>query len=212
MLANRMMMGAAGVAQPCIYTDECTTLTGWTDSDLTNGVTSQETFDGKSTFKMDTNTHNVGGNYCHQYKTIGSFDGFGDRIVATCHVYFDLIGTLANNDHAKFIIQRSDWRFGVIFASDGVYIYDGAAYNTIGNFVVLDTWQLWQFDIDLSSGVANATVDSYLDSVSKATGKDCSYDGGSTDGRVELQQRGYTSDDQIMYWDYVRFGTDLGCV
>ena len=95
-----------------------------------------------------------------------------------------------------------------VFCSDGLFIYDGAAYNEVGtNIVSQDAWQEWTFIVDLSAGVASAVCDVYLNDVLQASDVDCSDDTSlEDDGLVALSQWGHTTDDCITYIDYLKIG------
>jgi len=185
---------------------------GWTDNDKGVGVSTSETnapgADPAATvWSFDTNASSIPNDWASRTKDIGSVEGLGNRIVLSVKVYADLLGTNANNDICQVTFMRSDWRFGVIFASDGLYIRDAAAWVEAGtNLVSLDAWQEWTFDIDLSGGVANAVCDIYLDDSLVASDVACDWEGAFTDGNTWIYVYGYTTDNIIAYIDWLKIG------
>lgn len=221
MLANRMMMGAAGVSGAIISNASlldlaCTAAEladGWTDGDTGEAVSQAETnapaADPMATvWSFDTNTSADTNDQAIRSKDIGSIEGLGNRIVVSLKTYCDLVGTQTDSDEFTLVVRRSDWRFGIRFGSDGLFIADSITnYNEIGtDLVVQDTWQEWTFDVDLSGGVANATCDVYLDNVLVASGISCNKTETVTDGQIIIGQNGYTHDNQISYLDWLKIG------
>jgi len=190
--------------------EDCSDISDWDDLDKGTGVSEQVTNPlggGLTTFKFDSNSSAANNDYPKRQIDVGSIEGMGNTIVVSMKLYCDAIGTRANNDDFQIIIYRSDWAISVLFSSNGLHIYDGASFNEIGtNLVVQDTWQEWTFVIDLSDGVANAVVDTYLDNDLKSEGDDCSYTGSFTDGVIYLRLLGYTTNDRIAYLDWLKVG------
>jgi|GEM_PF-5519223 len=185
---------------------------GWIDGDTGEAVSTSEVNAPAANpmatvWSFDTNTSADTNDYAARTKDIGSIEGLGNRIVLSLKLYCDLVGTQANTDFASFQFHRSDWRFVVTFGSDGLRIHDGVSYNEVGtDLVVLDTWQEWTFDIDLSGGVANAVCDIYLGGVLQASAVDCSMTGTLTDGNVAFYIYGYTTDNILAYFDWLKIG------
>uniref|UniRef100_A0A6M3KEW3 Uncharacterized protein n=2 Tax=viral metagenome TaxID=1070528 RepID=A0A6M3KEW3_9ZZZZ len=185
------------------YDDEdMAVITDWTDNDTGDGASTQVTFDTKSCMKLDSGTLGSA-NTANRLQDIGTF---GDRVTVELSIYCDAVGTLAAVDTSRFEARRNDVRLSVQFASDGLYITDGVAWNEVGtNLVVQDTWQKWVFDCDFSTP-ASATCDVYLDGVLKASDVDCSSTGAFTNGEILFVQNGNTTANQITYIDYFKCG------
>lgn len=183
------------------YKDECTDLdTGWTDVDTAPGVSSQATFDSKSTLKLDTGGST--GGFGQRRKNI-SFPS--DRVVLEFPVYHSALGTHTNTDFFQVQLQHGTYKLRTSFATDGLRIHDGSSYNEVGtNLVQTGTWQTWAFDIDFTNG----TCDVYLDGVLEANDFDCS-DPTTTSGQVDITQAGVTTTNRLSYVDYFRIGEDL---
>jgi len=195
------------VSNGSAYNIDCSDITGWTDSDTGEAVSSQVTFDGKSTFKFDTVTSADTDDSAIRYIDFGSVEAIGNNPIVSLSVYCDAIGTQANNDYFRFKTERSDWRLDVKFCSDGLFIHNGTAYVEVGtNIVVQDVWQEWTFDIDLSAGVASATVDIYRNNVLMASNFGCSATGAYEDGYLEFRLYGYTTNSRIAYVDWLKIG------
>lgn len=187
---------------------DCSDITGWIDQDEGEAVSEQITFDTKSCFKFDSKTSADSADMAARYKEVGSVENLGNRIVVSLSLYCDAIGTRIDGDSFYLNIYRSDWRFGLSFATDGLFVYDGTTNNEFGtNLVSQDVWQEWTFDIDLSKGISSAVCDCYLDSILQASNIDCSWDiGGNIDGAVYTGQQGYSIDNRISYLDWLKIG------
>jgi hypothetical protein len=125
------------------------------------------------------------------------------------------LGTLAQADRFALQYGTATWILLVGFASDGLYVYKaGAASSEVGTNIVKcnasAAWQTWRFQVDKSSGEANATVAVYLDNVYQGT-FDCDYQpvGGITNGRVFLDLSGTTTDDMVCHVDYIKIATGI---
>jgi len=184
------------------YKDEdCADISDWTNGDTGTGVSSQTTFDSKSCFKFDTGASAGAEHKAERYLDIGSF---GDLVSCELSLNHDAIGVSTNGDSFRLSIQKAGVQLNVLFATDGIFIYDGATWNEIGtNLVQEDTWQTWIFDCDFSTP-ASATCDVYLNGDLKAAGVDCSQTGSYTEGKILINQNGQTTANRISYLNYVR--------
>ena len=70
-------------ASSVFYDDNCSDNSSWANSDAGDGVSSQVTSDGKTTFKSDNGSAGSG-NYALITKDVGSF---GNRVVAQISIY-----------------------------------------------------------------------------------------------------------------------------
>lgn len=189
--------------------EDCADISDWFDDDAINSVSSQETFDGKTTFKYATNTATSGNKAGRYYGLFYGTTGFNiaDNFTAEVKLYCDKIGTLVNDDCVGIVFENGNIRLTVRFASDGLYIFDGSSFNEVGtNLVQQDIWQTWRF-IVTGATATGATCDVYLDNVLQASGVDCSAVG--TTERVETYLLGYTTNDLIVYIDYIKVGTEF---
>lgn len=189
--------------------EDCSDITDWADWDGGTGVSYQLTYDGKSTFGFFTNNSAAQNGYAFRSKDSGSVDGLGNRIVVSLSLYLNTIGTLANMDYFYISLFRSDWRFRVAFASDGLFIEDNGTYYEVGtNIVQTGVWQNWTFDIDLdlAPGNGNPICDIYLNDILQASNVNCRRVGNHTDGESYLTLLGYTTDGRVAYLDYYKVG------
>jgi len=178
-------------------------LTGWTDSDQGTGASTQATYDGRSTLKLTNGASAGAGNYALMTKDVGTL---GATYTVTIVVNLDAVGTLANDDHFEMSIDNGDITFIARWASDGLYVYDGAAFNEVGtNITSADAWQEYTFVVD-STTPASATCAVYLDDALISAAVDCSNITTATDGLVQLRQYGSATVDQITYVDLLKVG------
>ena len=205
-------LGDKVLSSDLLEDEDCEDISDWADQDAGVAVSSQvnnapiaDPVD--YTFEFNTNASSIPNDFAQRVKNVGSIDALGNRIVVSIKTYCKTVGTLANQDMFVLQCRRSDMNFAVAFASDGLYIHDGAAWHEVGTDIVdQDVWQVWTFDIDISTGAANATCDVYLDGTLKATGIDCSTVGIYADGECYFTQFGYTTDNQILYVDWFKVG------
>lgn len=176
--------------------------TDWTDGDTGSGVsdTSGLLFDGKSCFKFDSGAAGAG-NVAIRSRDVGTF---ATPEWITIKAYFETLGNLADSDYFEARFDDSAYRLQIRFAADGLFVYDGAAWNEVGtNLVVQDTWQEWTFTWTVA---AAGVVDVYLDGVLQASSVDCSYAIAGTDGTATFSQYG-TTVRGVTYLDYIKIGT-----
>lgn len=173
-------------------------LTGWTNQD-NNGTTTQETFEGRETFKLTVATAGSG-NKAQVAKDVGTIPS---SFTAEVRTYFDLIGTISNDDVFYLLVDNSNILLKCEFRSGGLHISDGAASNEVGTDIVdMETWTVWRFVVD-GSTPGSETVDVYKDGVLIVSGFDCS-NAGTTDGEVTLSQHGGTTDGVTTYVDFLK--------
>jgi len=198
------------ISNASLLDEDFSAIDDWTSGDQAPAESTQETFDTEETLCQDTNGSAAGNDYAYLYRDVGSIEGLGNTITISIKFYHDLIGTLTDADYYWLYCFRSDWGFNALFASDGLFIYDGTTNNEVGvNLVQQDIWQKWTFVIDLSGGIGSAICDVYLDDILQVSDVDCSATGSFTDGLIQLAQFGDTTDDQITYADYLKIGDDI---
>jgi hypothetical protein len=178
--------------------DDCSSLM-WTKVDKGDATTTQVTFDGRSCFKLDSGPNSAANNdYAMIRRNLGSFDAT-TTIEITGH--WDLLGRRTDNDYFSVRAYNGTTRLLVAIASNGLHVYDGAAYNEVGtDIVILDTWQTFRLIIDWVA----KTVDIYLDGDLVAAGVDCSHDVAGTNGGIYLYQYGHDTDNCISYIDSIK--------
>lgn len=195
------------VSNGSAFNIDCSDISGWTDGDTGEGVSSQVTFDSKSCFKFDTVTSADTNDQAKRSIDFGSVESIGNRVVISFNLYCDAIGTVINDDVLWFAVERNDWRFLIRLCSDGLVITNASGSVEVGtDLVVQDVWQEWTFDIDLSAGIANAVVDVYLNNVLKVSDVSCNITGAYTDGNVIFNLHGYATNSRISYVDWIKIG------
>ena len=186
--------------------DDCSSLTGWTDEDAVNGVSTQEAFQGRQTFKLDSGAA-AAGSFARRMIDVGSF---ASGAVFTVLCYHDAIGNIADDDACKILVDDGTNVCLVGIADDGFFVYDGAAWNEVGtNIVSQDEWVEWT--VVVASDFLTCAV--YKNGTLVQSGVDCSWAGGSTDGEFKISSQGDTTANQITYVDIVRIsntGTQTG--
>ncbi len=176
---------------------DCSALGSWADGDAVNGDSTQAAYEGRQCFKFDSGAA-AGGTYAQRSQDLGSFANGGS---ITVRINCDALGALTDTDH--FVVQLDDGTnlCTVAFASDGMWVYDGAAWNEVDTDIVTqDTWQEWNFVVAADF----STVAIYLDGAEVSASEDCSDAAGGTDGQVLLRQNGVTTANRITYVDIIR--------
>lgn len=173
-------------------------ITDWSDFDGGNGVSSQVTFDSKSCMKLDAVTAGVG-TAAIRRQDIGSF---GARSVFSISVYCSLLGLQAADNQFVFTASNGTKTLAVQLASNGMFIFNGAAYVEVGTDIVTQgVWQEWTFDTDWTN------VSVYLNGALVAT-VSCDYTIAGTNGLVNLVQYG-TTVIGLSYIDWFTAGSDF---
>jgi hypothetical protein len=187
------------VSNGTLLIDDCSDISGWADGDGGDGASTQEAYLGRQTFKFDGGTAGSG-HYAVRTQDVGSF---GTQTTLTVRLYADLIGTISNADYFEIRLDNGTTYMSAAVASEGLFVYDGAAYNEVGTDVVVqDTWQEWTFDVNWTA----KTVDVYLNGTAVDTGIDCSLDTGSIDGEIYMRMYSNTTANTIAYADIIRCG------
>jgi len=210
MLANRMMMGAAGatgiyhgMSNGSLLDEDFADISDWADDDGTDGTSSQVTFDSKSCLKLDSGSDPDN----NQDRATRSID-FGDTpsglITLSYSVYHSAIGTRANGDYFTNYFQLNTERLLCIHASDGFFInLESGGYTELGtNIVSIGVWQEWTFYYNPNTKLCEVYLDEEL------VAKDLAIDIDSSmyDGYTESTQYGSTTANRISYLDWLKVG------
>ena len=177
----------------------------WIDYDWGDGVSSDnESYEGEICFRIFNPTPGTGGG--NRAKDLSSS---GDTLVCEIRTRFADLGTKGDAEHTelRLVLETSgdDVRCRIIFSSDKLEIYDGAAWNDVGDYVKhngTEDWQTWIFVVD-GTVPNNATVDIYLDNTKIVTGQDCSETGNWPTLITQLVSR------LDAYFDYWKIGSEL---
>lgn len=185
-----------------IHDDDCSDLTDWVDEDQ-NGASTQETFQGRETFKFTVATAGAA-RWAQRVQDVGTI---ADSFTAEIRLYHTKLGSRANNDSFSLMIDNGTIQLFVMLGTDGLFIYDGAAWNEVGtNIVSQGEWAVWRFVIDGSVG-GSETVDIYKNGFLVGSGEDCTY-AGASDGDATFRQRGYTINNVLTNVDYLKISDD----
>lgn len=213
MLANRMMMGAAGVEE--VYTDppswdlldeDCAGIGDWTSGDTGTGVSEVSP---AGQFRLDSNANT--GSYAYIWRDIGEIP---DVFTAEIKWYHDAIGAQGTGDQVNFIIQQADEQVLSYFGSNGMFIQetDDGVQEVGTDLVQIGAWQVWRFVVTFGSfgdGTCNVWLTDSAYPVPTKVGSNvtCSQEGAGTDGKVELWQMGDATADRVSHVDYVKIAT-----
>lgn len=176
-------------------------ISDWADADTGAGDSSQATFDDKSTMKLYTG---VTTGKAERSQDIGTF---GARTVFSLPLYGDDLGTYAASEGLYFVISNGSTSIYIVFGTDGLFAFNGAAYVEIGtDLVAADTWQEWTFDVDWTA----QTMDVYLDKVLTASDVDVSHADEVANGLTRFAQYGGASPaNRTSYIDWFKAGSDF---
>lgn len=187
--------------------DACTSLTGWTDNDTGNGVSSVVS----GAFQFNAGTAAVG-SAARRDKLISSPP---DQFTIEIGLEHDALGTIAQKSEFILGFTSATWIFYAAFASDGLFIQSNllAAPVEVGTNLVVVTGaqQRWRFEVDKTIET-QATVKVYLDDVYQGQ-EACGYtleEGFYNDGKVTLWQRGETIANATSRVNYLEIGTGHG--
>jgi hypothetical protein len=179
-----------------ILDEDCSDITDWTDNDSAGAASTQATFQGRDTFSMTVTAHGAG-RKAERYIDAGTI---GTTYTIELRLYCDLIGTQAAGDYFSLAVDNGAATLGVRWCTDGLFVYDGAAWNEVGtNIVDSDVWTVWRLAV-----TTGATVAVYKNGFLMAAAQDCSDATTATDGLVTIAQNGVTTDNVISYVDFVK--------
>lgn len=193
--------------------EDCSGIGDWVDGDFGNGVSEVSP---AGQFRMDGNTAIFGGK-AWRHRDIGAIP---DIFTFEIKLHHDKLGTKANEDDFFFDINHAAAVLIAHFATGGLFVYDGAAYNEVGTDLVKHAgsaeWQAWRFVVDMSTP-ASATVDIYLTDSTHEDEKvgdavDCSATGERDEGLIDILQYCRVVDNQLTHIDYVRVATGVPVV
>jgi len=208
---NKVAQGAGLIAD--ILDENCTSISGWTDNDILNGVSELSP---AGQFKFNAGAHSAG-TVSGRYKNTGAT--IPDKFSMEVKLYNDLIGA-AGDDFRITIDGQSNWQFVASFRSDGLFITKaGGAVGEVGTNIVkcnsAAAWQYFRFQVNKTTE-ASATCEVF----SKEEGGawvsqgsvDCDYEPAVADNLVFLQQYGTTVDNCITHVDYIKIATETGTI
>ncbi len=190
---------------PDLLNEYCSSLASYTDGD--NGTAVSEVSPAGQ-FRFDTN--GTTNSSAVRYRTISSPP---NQFTVEIETYFDAIGTKANLDTATFLYSTATWAFYITFASDGLYVKKVSGDSEVGADIVKcnasAALQKFRFQVNKSTGEANATVEVFLDGVSQGT-FDCDYAVSYSNGFLYYSQASHTTANRVSHINYIKIGTGLG--
>jgi len=202
MIKPWMMKPKGIISNGDIYSSDFASIDDWANGDTGTGVSSQATFDGKSTFKLDSG---VAAGNAHRVQDIGTF---GARTVLSFSVDHSNIGSTATGDMFVIQIANGATLLSMHFEPAGFFILNTAAsYVEVGtDLVVTGAWQEWTLDLNWTA----KTLDVYLGTLLKATGVDFGYAyTGFANGVVDIYQNGTTAAHRLTCIDWFKAGSNF---
>lgn len=191
--------GSVGSWSWGLLDEDCFGIGDWVDDDKGVGVSEVSPV---GQFRFDTNVSAAPNDYASRYRDITAPP---TKHIVEIRLYLDDAAGPSSGDGFLLDYQRSDWTLRVFWGADGLWVVPASCIEQeVGDNIVTEgEWHTWRFEVDLSAGVANATVEIFLDDVSQGT-VDCDFELAGTDGRVVLKQYGYGTDNQLSHVDYVK--------
>lgn len=181
-------------------------LTDWTDNDSVNGVSE---ISPAGELRLDGNTA-AASNWAQQYQDIGSFP---DEFCVQIETYHDLVGTYVNEDRFILSCNQADEKFIVAFSTTGLQINDtGSGLTNVGADLVKSGGnaenQIYRFNVTfgtLGAGVCDVYLyDTTHNWTKVGSAIPCSIEGVFIDGRIQLTQQGYTTNDMLTHVKYAK--------
>ena len=180
-------------------TEEASSIGGWTDNDVGTGASTQTTFQGLSTFRLF-----AGGTSGDVARITKVLTGLTTAYNVQVKTYFDALNTVASGDYAFMDIANGTTRFRTRWSTDGLEIYDGAAWLKVGvNIVTTGVWAVWKFLV--TAGTASASFcDVYKDNIAVGLQYLAANASTASSGQIDLQAAAGASSTRMDYHiDYV---------
>ncbi len=176
--------------------------TGWQDDDSGNGVSSLVTFDGFTCFKLDNGSAGAGNDAERSHDPQGG-GSWPDDMSWTIRIYHAALGTLADGDGFEFVADDGSSQHTLMFCTDGLFAWDGAAFNEVGTDIVeVATWQTWTIVSDFGPD----TMSIYLEGVLVESGIDVSQNAVNA-AKMRYRSNGDTTANRITYVNTTVCGT-----
>lgn len=192
--------------------ENCSSLSNWTDSDNINGVSEVSP---AGQFRMDANAA-AANNKAGRYRVLSSCP---NTFTLEIKLYHSALGLLLDQDKFFCRFCQSDESLTLEFSSDGICVYDTVSGHTeVGTDLVKyggsAEWQIWRFVVTFTDVTGAGTCDVYLkdsthDWVEVGTAIPCSQEASYSVGRIEIEQRGYTTDNMLSHVDYIKVVSGL---
>ena len=183
-------------------------MTGWTDADAGNGVSTATTFDGVTVADMYVPTAS-GTSGATVTKDLGS-NALTSKHVVEIRLYHEALGTQADKNFFSVYTYRTPLIFtSLVFASNGLFARTGlSTYNAIGAALVEQgTWTTWRILFDTTTNTAWIWKNGSLVAENISTGFATTE---RTAGRIQISQWGYTLSGARTYVDYIRIYSEDG--
>lgn len=128
--------------------------------------------------------------------------GLSDNYEVEMRTYFTALGITAGG-HATMSIWNGVVKFDTRWSDDGLQIYDGTNWNTVGVSLVQESvWATWRFYVTAGT-TTGARVDIYKDDIPVGLQFVCANAVTASDGSVQMQAISGTGTAGVWHLDYV---------
>jgi hypothetical protein len=191
---NSSLDGSGDTLPGDYINEDCADITDWTANDGGTGVSSQETFDGKSCFKFDTGASASTAEKAERWKQPGVLP---TEFSFEINLFHSALGAVSDGDDFRIAVWNGAARHRIKFGTDELVHDLGSGW---GNIVKTGKWQTWRFVV-----TGSTAVDCYelVNGVWIHRGQSITTDTTTiNDGRVTIGNRGETTANMITYVDY----------
>lgn len=195
---------------------ECDSLSGWLSADTGNGVTSQVTYDSRSTFKLAGGATYISNNGASVYKTLTAYAG--DRVTYTLCVDPILLAPQSTGDTSGsfffYFFYNSSHCVYLVLYSDAIYIVNDATGLTKVADLADTQGATHKITIDVTGAntPATAVADIYFDDSLVGPATDIAYALAYVRGAIQLVQYSRISasyTEKLTYVDRILIGDGL---
>lgn len=153
---------------------DCDSLSGWIDQDDGNGISSQETFEDRETFKLDGGATFDASNRAGRFKTLSSPGGDRNSISVVFNPVTLGAAADASDNFFRLRFSYATNRVLVVdFYNDDIGIYDSSGVENLqGVAPALGVFQVFTADITGILTPATAVADCYLGDTLLVSGLD----------------------------------------
>jgi len=187
--------------------EDCSDISDWVSLDQAPGVSE---VDPAGQFRFDTNASAAGNDSAGRRRDIGEYP---NTFTVEIKVYHDAISGV--NDHFLLRCYQPTKALYVYFWDPAIKIVNPTGGSTeVGTNLVKSggsaEWQTWRFLVNFSTDTCDVYLnDSTHDWEKVGIDISCGYEGTWTDGRTELHQMGWNTDNRITHTDYIKIATGL---
>lgn len=133
-------------------TEDCTSLSSWTTTDVSTGVTATTSLGGLSTFR-----YHAGAGAGSDAGIKRTISGIPTSYSAEIKTFFATLSNVTGGDYAWMDISNGNIKFRTRWSQDGLEVFNGTTWNGIGvGLVSTGAWITWKFLVTASTATAAA--------------------------------------------------------